>query len=83
MQDIFSEEKAMTVFGIRDLLAPHACPRCRSKATERIGRNSNGERIIHCEKCQYYGVVKPSADLRDSYRAGYLDGESRKSNEGE
>ena len=74
----------MTVFGIRDLLVPHSCPRCQSKNTQRIGRNSSGERIIHCEKCDYYGVVNPSGDVIDSYQAGYYTATNRKSdNEGE
>jgi ribosomal protein L37AE/L43A len=74
----------MTIFGIRDRLAPHSCPRCGSTDTQRIGRNSNGERIIHCEKCQYYGIVKPFTDVKDSFQADYDDGASRKSkDEGE
>ncbi len=74
----------MTLFGVRDLLMPHSCPRCDNMKTQRIGRNSNGERIIHCEKCQYYGVVKPCLDERDSFQADYGDGTSRKFNgEGE
>lgn len=73
----------MTLFGFRDLLAPHTCPRCQSKNTERIGRNSSGQRIIHCDKCQYYGVVKPDTDVRYSYPDGYDDTVCRKVNDEE
>jgi ribosomal protein L37AE/L43A len=72
----------MTLFGIRDQLVPHSCPRCKSKETQRIGRNSGGERIIHCEKCQYYGVVNPSAELLNSYQAACDNKTNRKSDDG-
>lgn len=78
---LLRKEYHMTIFGIRDLLAPHACPRCRSRDTQRIGRNSNGERIIHCGKCQYYGAVQPHMDVRNSFQADYDDGAIWKSND--